>query len=47
MSDHWHLVNHRIEYRPGSVTDQMLPGWSYTEWIQGWRFVPRPTFVSC
>lgn len=41
------MAEYRIEYRPGTVTDQMLPGWSYGEWIRGWRFVPLRRFVSC
>jgi hypothetical protein len=41
------LAEYRFEHRPGCVTDQMLPGWSYAEWIRGWRLVSIQRFVSC
>jgi len=47
MSGYPMLAEYRMEFRPGAVTDPMLPGWSYVEWIQGWRFVPLRRFVGC
>jgi hypothetical protein len=47
MSGYPMLAEYRMEFRPGVVTDQMLPGWSYVEWVRGWRFVPLQRFVGC
>ena len=32
-------VTEHIEYRQCSVDSPMSPGWSYAEWLRGWRVV--------